>query len=349
VLSQINDIEASFVCINCPKVQIEKLSFLPCLVYTYISATEVKKTFGVSNSCLKNWHKLGKISARQAPGGKRYYLKEELESLFSISRHEEKSRTGIIYCRVSSKKQVDSGDFQRQAFKVNFMKLRQGRIKKFRVKFRSKKDPSQSILIPKASFSKRYPGVFYEKSTGRQPIKSNVPIPRPEDIGSDCRLQYLRTDKWFLIVPMAVKEKENKIRQVGEEKFIALDAGVRTFMTGYAPTDEGQGYAFEFGKGDTGRLIRLAKASNELQAKIASAGKKRKRKKRRLRQAMLRNNERIRHTRAELHWKVASFMCQNFTSILLPVFETQNMAKRAKREIRSKTARRGHTTSSNRG
>ena len=32
-------------------------------------------------------------------------------------------------------------------------------------------------------------------------------------------------------------------------------------------------------------------------------------------------------------------MCQNFTSILLPVFETQNMVKRAKRKIRSKTAR----------
>jgi len=65
VLYQINDIKASFVCINCPKVQIEKLSFLSFLVYMYISATEVKKTFGVSNSCLKNWHKLGQISARQ--------------------------------------------------------------------------------------------------------------------------------------------------------------------------------------------------------------------------------------------------------------------------------------------
>ena len=226
-----------------------------------------------------------------------------------------------------------------QAFKVNFKKMREGKIKKFTVKFRSKKDSSQSILIPKDNFSRKYDGVFYEKSMGSLPIKSSVPIPRREDIGGDCRLQYLRTGKWFLIVPMAVKEKENKARQIGEEKIIALDPGVRTFMTGYAPTDEGQGYAFEFGKGDIGRLIRLAKVSDELQAKIASAGKKRKRKKRRLRQAMLRNNERIRHTRDELHWKIASFMVQNFTAILLPVFQTQNMVKRTNRKIRSRTAR----------
>jgi hypothetical protein len=83
-----------------------------------------------------------------------------------------------------------------QAFKVNFKKLRQGRIKKFRVKFRSKKDQSQSILIPKASFSRKYHGVFYEKTMGRAPIKSNVPIPRPENIGSPDYLRCLQA-KWY--------------------------------------------------------------------------------------------------------------------------------------------------------
>jgi len=41
----------------------------------------------------------------------------------------------------------------------------------------------------------------------------------------------------------------------------------------------------------------------------------------------------------ELHWKVANYFVQNFDVILLPTFDTGQMAKKAKRKIHSKSVR----------
>ena len=41
----------------------------------------------------------------------------------------------------------------------------------------------------------------------------------------------------------------------------------------------------------------------------------------------------------ELHWQTARWLTGNYKVILLPTFETQDMARRAGRRIRSKTAR----------
>ena len=48
---------------------------------------------------------------------------------------------------------------------------------------------------------------------------------------------------------------------------IALDPGVRTFMTGYDPTF---GHVFEFAQDDHKRLVRLALRCDKLYSKIAT-------------------------------------------------------------------------------
>jgi putative transposase len=40
-----------------------------------------------------------------------------------------------------------------------------------------------------------------------------------------------------------------------------------------------------------------------------------------------------------VHWKLIQFLCQNYEVILIPIFQTQQMANRTTRKIRSKTAR----------
>ena len=60
---------------------------------------------------------------------------------------------------------------------------------------------------------------------------------------------------------------------------------------------------------------------------------------RRMRRAQDRMRQRIHNLVDELHWKVARWLTNNYQVILLPIFETHDMTRRAGRRIRSKTAR----------
>jgi putative transposase len=109
---------------------------------------------------------------------------------------------------------------------------------------------------------------------------------------------------------------------------------VRTFLTGY----DADGGLVEWGARDMGRIVRLCAAYDRLQSKW-SQEETRHRKRYRMRKAGLRIQEKIRHLVQDLHRKCAAWLCARYRVILLPVFETQQMVKRAARRIRSKTAR----------
>jgi putative transposase len=192
--------------------------------------------------------------------------------------------------------------------------------------FRSRKAPSQSISIQRANFSKSNPGVFYERSLGKTPIRSTEPLP---EIKADCRLQRTRDGRFFLCVPHTPPVRKN---QAAGERVVAIDPGVRTFATCYDPS----GTVFEVGAGDMGRIQRLCSHADKLASKITKAERKRRP---RMRTALLRINERVRNLVAEMHFKLARYLCDTFTTILLPEFETQSMVRKATRRIGSKSAR----------
>jgi putative transposase len=216
------------------------------------------------------------------------------------------------------------------AYKSNFEKLKsKGKSQtKFKIQFRSRKAVSQSISIQKGDFSSKYPGVFYVTLLGKDPIASAEPLP---PITADCRLQMTRDGRFFLCVPHTPPVRENQASS-GGERVVAIDPGVRTFATGYDPT----GSVFEFGAGDMGRIHRLCAHADKLVSRIAKAERKRRP---HMRKALWRMNERVRNLVAELHWKLARYLCDRYTTILLPEFETQKMANRSSRRIGSKTVR----------
>ena len=108
---------------------------------------------------------------------------------------------------------------------------------------------------------------------------------------------------------------------------IALDPGVRTFMTGYDPS----GQAIEWGKNDISRIYRLFHIYNKIQSKHDSIhGKIHKRKCYKLHRVMLRIHKRIRCLINKCHHKLAKWLCQNYLIILLPEFKTQGMIMRVK-------------------
>jgi putative transposase len=136
--------------------------------------------------------------------------------------------------------------------------------------------------------------------------------------------------RWFAHFPVLEDVEETVTRKV-----IALDPGVRTFMTGFDGND-----FLEFGNGDFSKIAKLCTHLDKLKSKHDLAvGGKNKRLRYKLRVAMERLRTRIKNLRTECHKQTASFLAKNYDVIYLPTFETSQMVVKKSRKLHSKTAR----------
>lgn len=119
------------------------------------------------------------------------------------------------------------------------------------------------------------------------------------------------------------------------QKIIALDPGVRTFLTGFNGNE-----FLEFGSGDFQRIARLCVHLDTLKSRHDKAlGRKFKRFRYKLRSAMHSVRLRIKNLRSECHKQVANYLAKNYDVIVLPTFETSQMVIKTSRKLHSKTAR----------
>ncbi|MFO1429737.1 MAG: transposase [Candidatus Competibacteraceae bacterium] len=188
------------------------------------------------------------------------------------------------------------------------------------VSFRSRKAPEQSLFIPAAAV----------KVDGIYPRLSGKGLRYAEDLPSaprDSRL-ILRNGKWYL----AVAYLSTTVLAENQGRVVALDPGIRSFITFFAEDSCGH-----LGKGDFGRIQRLCIYLDDL---ISRRTQEKDRKRRqRMKKAEGRLRDRIRHLIDELHHKVARFLVDHFDVILLPTFESKKMALKAGRKIRKKSVR----------
>ncbi|AOW99274.1 transposase [Moorena producens PAL-8-15-08-1] len=187
-----------------------------------------------------------------------------------------------------------------------------------RVRFRSRKNPVQSCYIPKSAVSEA--GIYHTKLGNL--IYSEV---LPTDI-CDCRL-VSKNGEYYLTVP----HKVAKTIAENQGRVVAIDPGVRTFLTFFSETSIGK-----IGNGDFSRIQRLCQHLDQLLSKIS---KPKGGQKRRMKKAARRMIARIQNLIDELHHKAAKFLVDHFDVILLPTFETSQMSRKKNRKIRSKTVR----------
>ena len=190
-----------------------------------------------------------------------------------------------------------------------------------RVRFRSRKNPRQTFTVQANCVSDM--GIYRSK-LGDMQMAEKLPVPENRNI---CRLS-LRYGQYHLSVPYDEKlppERENQARVV------ALDPGVRSFLTWYCTDSVGK-----IGEGAFFRIQRLCERLDEL---LSRAAKSPSRKRRNMRRAANRMRLRIDNLVRELHRQAARFLVNNSDVILLPGFETSEMVERGRRRIRSKTVR----------
>ena len=188
------------------------------------------------------------------------------------------------------------------------------------LRFRSRKNPRQSCYIPDDAVTEC--GVYH---TVLGPLRMAEAIPAGQ---KECRLVRERGQYW-LVVPHPA---HCDIETPSGDGVVALDPGVRTFLTYFSETDCGK-----IGHRAFGRIQRLCHWLDGLISRTVTEPNRRRR--RQMRKAQARFRQRIINLVDELHWQVARWLTSNYKVILLPSFETHDMTRRAGRKIRSKTAR----------
>ena len=185
--------------------------------------------------------------------------------------------------------------------------------------FKSRKSPVQTCYIPKSAVK---PTGIYPTVSGAMRYAEPLPL-----TFLDCELSW-QQGRWYLCTPFVttVQPGENQAR------IVALDPGVRTFQAFFAPDMAGM-----LGYHDFGRLVRLCHHLDNLISRYSVSHNKKQRY--RMRKAADRLRWKIRDLRDELHAKTIRFLVDHFDIILIPTFETAQMAQRERRKLRSKSVR----------
>ena len=193
-----------------------------------------------------------------------------------------------------------------------FSNLRNRNISGFKMRFASKKDQPPSIEIPKTALNLGDNGLFIYKKYIPDKIKLAPKQKINFTIDYDCRLQ-VKNNNWFLVIPIKMKAVTKNNRSA----FCSLDPGIRSFQTVYSEESVLQ--------------IKINKEQvKKLQNKIDHFRSLRDRKiikYKRLRRRERKIYFRIGNLIDDLHHKTISFLTDTYDHIILPSFESQEMAK----------------------
>ena len=192
-------------------------------------------------------------------------------------------------------------------------------------KFRSRFDVSQTIRFQVSNWKS---GTFYPQVTKGLSFKGSEPI--IEVMEHEPTLSLIN-GQWFICYAVDTA----KPLQTQSNLAMALDPGVRTFLTGFDGSD-----IIEIGKGDIGRIYRLARHLDKLMSRIGlHNGGQFKRLRYCLRKSAAKIRIKLKNLVSELHKKAAKYLVAKYKLIFLPTFETQQMVKKGKRKLATKTAR----------
>ena len=235
------------------------------------------------------------------------------------------------------------GDAVREAWQA----MRNAKIKaqqtgeKQDLRFQSRRMPTQSLFIPTSAIRENgiYPTVLGD-------IEYAEPIPatfyKKREKGTQKPINEVRDSRllsengsWYICI--TYREKTNKT-PTGVMRVVALDPGVRDFLTYFSETGFGW-----LGLQAINRIQRLCVSLDRLLSRIATCTVRRK--KRTMRRAANQIRRRIRCLVKELHCKTVHFLVSNFDVILLPSFDTSQMTLRQQRKIRKKSVRQMLTLS----
>jgi transposase len=203
------------------------------------------------------------------------------------------------------------------AYKTVFSNLKRGNLKHFKFSYRSKKKEA-SIVIPKTAIKTNTKKLdkkhifIYQRYLSQIKVSKDI---KKYKIEYDCRLQ-LENNQWYLLIP--VKQKVDK--NVPDYEVCALDPGVRTFQTVYSHEKVSKVQQNVELLEKLRRKIDLLKSLRDKGMVV-----------RRHFNTVRRNtSKKFSNLIDEMHYQTINQLTNEFRTILLPSFESQEMAKKNK-------------------
>ena len=201
--------------------------------------------------------------------------------------------------------------------------------KKAELRFRSRKDTNQTFVVQRLSAS----GIFPQK-LGACHITEQI----PEEATHNMAYVTRRHGRWFVKVKYHVTPAPREI-QAGA--VVALDPGVRTFMTAYSPTQVSK-YGEGFAAAEIFPLLRKRDSLLGHRQKLKNAKTDAQWWRDRFRavhKRLDRISAMIEDRTDDLHRRVAHDLVTSFDTIIVPPFETSQMVAREGRKLRRSSVR----------
>jgi putative transposase len=206
-------------------------------------------------------------------------------------------------------------------------------------KFRSWRDAKRAIKFQPENYSN---GTWYSDETKGLRFKASEPLPK-EDISYQAKQKNksfktrIRKDSWAQSTQLVYDKKRwfavfpvEFIPIVSDKQtMIALDPGVRSFLTGF----DGEKFV-EIGNNDIAKIYRLCRFIDKLiSQKTQLKGRKNKYPRQRVQSKIDSLFIRVRNLIDECHKKVAKWLTTEYRLIFLPTFETSQMVAKTGKKL----------------
>jgi transposase len=214
-------------------------------------------------------------------------------------------------------------------------KLNDKQITHFDIRKKTKKEPTQTLLIPKESFGKR--NVLFSKlklstegkglnlrgvyKCGKKGQKKKILL-KDIRIKHDCRISYANS-KFYLLIPYYKPDVISK----PSNSIVSIDSGIRTFQTCYCP----EGHTVEIGKNSGKKLEHLYNRLDLLNQKYfdtrknGSFTKDLKGKRTRIHERRKKIFEKIKNMVDDAQWKTIKFLTNGYRDIIISDFKTKRL------------------------
>ena len=243
---------------------------------------------------------------------------KQLRNRFVTAKHRDGSINDQVQpWELKTPKDIRAGSVRdmSKAYKTAFSQLRSGNITKFGLNFRSKKkDFSLEIPGKSVSIINNKLKLFPSFMTGTIKTANDKSLRELDVVDHDCRLGCIRGN-WYITVPMKVSGNEDKSPLF---EACALDPGVRKFQTIYS---EHKAVKISIDKRVIANLQAKMDLFRSLRAKKIISKKRQSNRERRV-------FNRLDRLIDDMHFKTIKSITDDYSTIFLPSFESQDMARK---------------------
>ena len=198
--------------------------------------------------------------------------------------------------------------------------IKSGRIKYFKLKYRSKKKNGMSMVLSKKMFKIKNGELCFTNKDLKDHDQHIIQMTdrSKKQLSQVCDIKDSKITKKFGQYHIRIPLDVNIIKQKTHEKIVGIDPGVSTFLSCYDP--------------EKTVLIKqsgVCKTVNELMKRLKQLRFDKKRKRIR-RKTMVKLELMKRNATDELHWKSINYLTKNYDIIFIEQFDSQGFVKNGK-------------------